>query len=215
MRRVLMLALMLVPLVLGCSLFAARGSGTPATEARNVSGFTAVELAGSGKLRIEQTGTESLTVTADDNLLRYLTSEVHGGKLILRTQPGVSINPTVDVVYMLTVKKLNAISLAGSGTVDARGITTDSLTTSLAGEGDFTVSGQADQHELSVAGSGKFQGADLKSKTVKITIAGSGDVVVAASQKLDVNVMGEGSVEYIGDPAVSKRVLGSGSVKKR
>ena len=209
-----LLALTLVPLVAGCSMFAARGSGKPATESRDVSGFTAVELAGSGKLDIEQTGTESLTVTADDNLLQYLVSEVQGGKLILRTQQGVSINPTVDVVYKLTVGKLNAISLAGSGTVDARRIATDSLKTSLAGSGDFTLSGQADEHEISVAGSGSVQGADLKSKSVKINIAGSGDVVVAASEKLDVDVAGAGSVEYIGDPVVSKRVLGSGSVKK-
>lgn len=201
--------------VAGCSLFVARGSGKPATEPRNVSDFTAVALNGSGKLNIEQTGTESLSITADDNLLQYLTSEVRDGKLILGTRDATGVNPTTDIVYNLTIKTLNSISLSGSGTVEAKGIVTDHLKTSLAGAGDFIMSGQAVEHEVALSGSGKLEAASLESKVVKVSIMGSGNGVVAASEQLEVNVMGSGSVEYIGDPAVSKNVMGSGSVTKR
>jgi hypothetical protein len=43
----------------------------------------ASKLEGSGELQIEQTGKESLTISADDNLLQYLTSDVSGGRLKL------------------------------------------------------------------------------------------------------------------------------------
>jgi hypothetical protein len=63
-------------LVTACSV--TRGSGQLTTESRPVSGFTKVELSGTGELTIEQTGTESLTISAEDNILPRLTSEVSG-----------------------------------------------------------------------------------------------------------------------------------------
>src|SRR5262245_51971625 len=62
------------------------GSGNAITESRNVSDFNSVRLMGSGQLTIDVTGTESLTIKADDNLLPYLTSEVNGKQLTLGTK---------------------------------------------------------------------------------------------------------------------------------
>src|SRR5262249_20698204 len=45
------------------------GAGGVRTESRQVSGFTAVELQGFGDLTIEQTGAESLTIEAEDDIL--------------------------------------------------------------------------------------------------------------------------------------------------
>src|SRR5215831_14013845 len=95
-RRGLFLTLTLgvILLMAGCDVLlnSIKGSGKSATESRNVSGFTSVEIDGSGALQVEQTGTESLTITADDNLLQYLTSEISGGRLKLGTKSGTSIN---------------------------------------------------------------------------------------------------------------------------
>ncbi len=45
------------------------GSGRVVTEARPVQGFTAVSVSGGVNLIIEQTGVESLAITAEDNIL--------------------------------------------------------------------------------------------------------------------------------------------------
>ena len=58
-----------------------------ATESREVSGFTGVELASIGDLRIEQTGTESLTIEADADILPQLVSSVSGGILEVGVAP--------------------------------------------------------------------------------------------------------------------------------
>jgi hypothetical protein len=50
-----------------------KGSGVSKTESRKVEKFNAIVL-DVGSLTVEQTGTESLTVTADDNVLPLLTS---------------------------------------------------------------------------------------------------------------------------------------------
>lgn len=192
-----------------------RGSGNVTSEPREVSGFTAVSLSGSGHLILEQTGIESLTITAEDNILPYLTSEVRGTQLILGPKSNTSIQTTKEITYRLTVKSLDAFELSGSGTVDAQGINADRLKITLRGAGDITMAGQAKRQEISLAGSGNYQGEDLKSQAVTIDIAGSGSAVLAVSDTLEVNVRGLGSVEYVGDPAVRQQVSGLGSVRKR
>ncbi len=52
-------------LLSACS--AIQGSGKVTSESRVVHGFTEVDFSGSGHLVIEQTGTKSLTITAEDN----------------------------------------------------------------------------------------------------------------------------------------------------
>jgi hypothetical protein len=192
------------------------GSGKVASETRTVSGFTSVKLKGTGKVTIEAgSGSESLTITADDNLLPYLTSEVNGHELVLGTKDNMNLVSSSDIVYKLSAKDLNAVELGGSGSMDATGIHTDRLKVVLGGSGSMSMAGSADQQEIMLAGSGDISGNDLKSKSTTITIAGSGNAEVNAAEKLGVNIMGSGSIRYSGDPVVSKTILGSGSVEKR
>jgi hypothetical protein len=64
------------------------GSGVIVTEPREVEDFTGVVLNGVGEVEIRHGNTESLSITADDNILAHLTSEVRNGRLFLGTEPG-------------------------------------------------------------------------------------------------------------------------------
>ena len=96
------------------------GSGQVETETRPVSGFTGIDLAGSGEVTIEQGDAESLTIEADDNVLPELTSEVSGSMLTLDTKPGTTVRSLNPIRYRVTVKDLTALSLSGSGSVKLR-----------------------------------------------------------------------------------------------
>jgi hypothetical protein len=210
--------LLVVPLLwllAGCGLNSVAGSGQVITESRKVSDFQSVALDGNGELTIEQTGKESLTITADDNLLPLLTSDVNGTQLVLGTQARTSVSPSKPIVYKLEVGKLVEIAVTGNAVIVANGIVSDQLKIEASGSTKMTLSGQAERQEISIAGSGDYQASELKSKDVRITITGSGNAVIAASEKLDVNITGSGSIEYIGDPVVTKSITGSGDVKKR
>jgi len=198
----------------GCTFKSVAGSGTIVTQTRPVTGFTKVSLSGTGQLVIEQSGSESLAITADDNLLPYLTSDVQVGELRLGTKD-VNVHPTKPIVYKVSVKSLSQIKIAGSGSVAATGLDGERLAVSLAGSGDIKLAGRTGTLEIDVAGSGGYDGEDMKSRDAKIKIAGSGSALVAASATLDVDVAGAGSVEYIGDPTVTQKILGSGTVHKR
>jgi len=192
------------------------GSGKIVTEPRTVSDFSAVSLSGSGRMIVEQTGTESLTVTTDDNLLPYIRTEVHGSTLELGTKdPMTNLNPTEDIVFRLTVKKLDDLRISGSGQADVKGLTENQLQVRISGSGDMTGQGAVDDLDLRISGSGSYSGTNLKSRHATVGVSGSGSVVVNASDTLNASVSGSGSVEYVGDPQVTRNVSGSGSVQRR
>lgn len=192
-----------------------RGSGQVVSESRDVHDFTGVALAGSGTLMIEQTGTESLTIQAEDNILPLLTSNVSSGTLRLGTRSNTRIISTQPIVYHLTVKDLNSIMVAGSADTAAPNLQAATLTVVISGSGNVTVGGAAETQDIQISGSGAYSANDLESKAVKAVVSGSGDIIVRVSDTLDATVSGSGSIAYIGDPTVQSRVSGSGTITKR
>ncbi len=181
---------------------------------RNVSGFDEVELRGVGNLSIEQTGSESLTVEAEEDVLPKLTTEVVNERLVIGPKPGTTIQTTKPINYKLTVEALDALEVSGSGDVEAEGISTDRLAVTIGGAGNVKARGEADKQEVDISGSGAYRAENLESKEAKIGVSGAGSAIVNASERLDANVSGAGSVEYVGDPTVEQDVSGAGRVSK-
>jgi hypothetical protein len=152
-------------------------------------------------------------VTADDNLLPYLASEVAGSKLMLGTKGLVFVSPTEPITYNLTVKKLNAIGASGDITVDAKDIQTDSLAVAVSGSGDVSISGESAEQKIAISGSADYKAENFKTKDTSIAISGSAKALVAVSTRLDVKVSGSGDVRYIGKPEITKEISGSGNVE--
>jgi hypothetical protein len=203
-------------LVAGCgSSEQVKGSGKVISESRTVSDYDSIALSGSGKIEVDQNGTESLSITADDNLLQYLTADVKGHELVLKVKSGYNLSPSKPIVFKVGVKSLKGVSCAGDTNAVLRGIQSEDLKLEIAGSGDMSAEGTADRQEITIAGSGKYVGGGMKSKDTKINIAGSGDAVVAASDSLDVSIAGSGSIKYYGDPRIKQSIVGSGTIDKQ
>ena len=199
--------------VTACS--ATAGSGQLATQSRQVSGFTSVELTGVGELSIDQTGTESLTVSAEDNLLPLLTSEVEGDTLILGKKANTRIVTTKPITYTLTMKDITGLAVSGSGTINAPKLTTDALRIEISGSGMITTAGNADDQSLEISGSGRYLADGLTSKATTAEISGSGTANVVTSDALDVKISGSGTLTYSGNPQLTRTVSGSGRLIKK
>jgi hypothetical protein len=199
--------------VTACS--ATAGSGQLATQSRQVSGFTSVELTGVGELSIDQTGTESLTVSAEDNLLPLLTSKVEGGTLILGKKPNTRIVTTKPITYTLTMKDITGLAVSGSGTINAPKLSTAALRIEISGSGVITTAGNANDQNVEISGSGRYLADGLTSKTTTAEISGSGTADVVASDTLDVKISGSGTLTYSGNPQVTQTVSGSGRLIKK
>jgi hypothetical protein len=183
-------------------------------ESRDVSDFDEVESREIGNLTIEQTGSESLTVEAEEDVLPKLTTDVVNERLIIGPKPGTTIHTTKPINYTLTVEALNALEVSGSGDVEAEGISTDRLAVTIGGAGSVEAGGEADEQQIDISGSGVYRAEGLDSKVVKIGVSEAGSAIVNASERLDANVSGAGSVEYVGDPTVEQDASGVGRVSK-
>jgi hypothetical protein len=215
----------------GCALI--NGSGKAKTETRNVSGFSSVAISGAGELEIQQTGMESLHITADDNILPYLTAQVVHGQLQLGIKPDVSIRTNTPIQYTLTVKRLDGLTISGSADATMEKLETNSLVllvsgsgnamvsnlraqstqATITGSGSVTLTGETQSQQVTISGSGDYYGDQLTSTSAIAQVSGAGNAKLRVTQSLDATTSGSGDITYSGNPAqVSSHATGSGSI---
>ena len=190
------------------------GSGNVQTETRDVRGFDSVELAGGGRLVVLQGGTESLQVSADDDVLPNITSGVTGTTLRLGAKPGASIPVNAQITYSVTANSVKRVALSGAGTVTVTGVDGPELSVAHSGAGTITASGRVTRAVLDLTGAGSYNGRDLVSQDVEVSISGTGSAVVDAGATLRARITGVGGVKYLGDPAVTRDGTGIGEVAR-
>jgi hypothetical protein len=210
-------------------------------EDRHLSGFNAVDLAGSFDVYITQGSTESVKVEAPDNVIDHIITEVRGGVLKIYNKNengfrwGDLFGSHKKIAIYVTAKDLNSIGLTGSGDIYFReGIHTNSLKlrvsgsgdmvgkvdvktleSSISGSGDVKLSGRADNSSVSVGGSGDFSARGLVTVNTAVRVSGSGDASVNASSKVDASVSGSGDIRYTGGAkSVSSSKSGSGDIER-
>jgi hypothetical protein len=189
-----------------------QGSGVAATQARPLSPFTGVELAGSNNVVVHVGGPQAVVVRGDDNLLARVTTQVKSGTLVVGNTSG-SFSAKQPMSVDVTVPALSALTLPGSGNIVVDGVDAQSLAVTLAGAGTMTASGTATRLDVTIRGSGTAQFRQLVASEVRAVVSGSGSIFVTATARLDATVSGTGSIIYGGDPAtVTKNVTGTGAI---
>ncbi len=191
------------------------GSGKVVTESRNVSGFSGLTVNGAGKVSVEWTGTEALSVTADDNLLPYIVTEVRNGTLVIEYKPNVVFNRFADLTFKVSAKSLNSIDVNGAAAIDGKSIDADRLATTVSGAGAVKMQGKIAQQDVTLNGTGAYNAENVEGKRATVTNSGAGAAVVRVSDQLTANINGIGVIEYIGNPQVTKNVSGIGIVRQR
>lgn len=213
------LGALVVCLLAGCSiewnLGGVRGSGEVQTETREVAGFRNINLKSQGKVVIKQGEKESLTLSAEDNILPLLESRVADGTLHLEILKGTNLRPTKPIEYIVEVKTLEGLQVSGVGQMEGNDLKSPKLVVSLSGVGNMALKGSVEVLELKVTGVGSFQGAELQTKKAVVRNSGVGNAIVNVSDQLDATVSGVGTIEFLGNPSVNQSVSGIGKIRKR
>jgi hypothetical protein len=220
-------------LLSACGTFAgAADPGPERSEDRAIDAATAVELATSGELFLSSGDQVSLRITAGENVLDHLTSEVRNSRLVLGDDGAV--NDLGDVRYELVLPDTSAVELSGSGTVQVEatsaleelvlsgsgevtvtGLGGDELAVELSGSGRISVDGEVTRQVVDIDGSGTYDGSGLSSEEAEVRIGGSGTADVTVENELRAVVEGSGTITYAGNPAVDSEIDGSGTVTPR
>jgi hypothetical protein len=121
-----------------------KGSGIVKSESREVVKFSSISFETEGNLTVQQTGKESLSISADDNLLSLFESRVADRTLYLNTSKGSNINPSKPAEFVVQVKSLESINMEGVGSIEVKDIEGKKLSVTHSGVGEVTVTGSAD-----------------------------------------------------------------------
>lgn len=207
---------------------------------RHLSGFNAVNVAGSFDVIIVQGAVESVKVEAPADVMDHILTEVHGGVLKIYNKHdtwnwGNMFGNHKKIIVHVVAKNLSSVNLSGSGDVYFKdGLSANSLSLSIVGSGDMTgrvsvknlessisgsgdmrLTGNAESSTVQVVGSGDFSAKELLTANTAVHISGSGDARVNASNKIEASVAGSGDVYYTGAAKnVSSSKSGSGEVHR-
>ena len=190
------------------------GSGRVTSEVRAVGDFTKIDVQGGHRVVIERWDREGVEVRADDNLLRYIETEVRDGTLFVRPAEGVRLRPTEQIIVHVQVIHLRELRVSGAVTVDADLGWNDRLAVEVRGASTLTATGATGDLAIEVSGASQYLGEELESRDAEIDASGASHVHVWASETLDVAASGASQVLYRGNPSITSSLSGAAAVSR-
>lgn len=195
--------------------------------------FTSISTSGPQNVAVTQGGVQSVSAGGAPEALGQLDVTVADGTLTIRPKRqhrGFNWRRLASITFHITVPRLEAASLAGSGNLRVDRVAGSSFAGSLLGPGDLTIGslqvekvdlslagsgnlaagGRASEARLSIAGSGNIAAAGLHSRKAAISIGGSGDAALTVDDDARIAILGSGDVAISGPAHCSVSRMGSG-----
>src|SRR5213595_1134476 len=202
-----------VVLAAGCHLPGIRGNGHIKTEERQVGGFANIDAGGAFAIEW-QTGTPSVQVTTDENLLPYIEYNVSDDTLRLHTREHVW--PTHGIKVVISSPTRTGGRTRGAVKLTVKQLSGPTFALESKGASEISLDGKVDRLLLDMTGASQLAADGLQAKTAEISTTGAGDAEVAVTDTLKVVITGAGKVTYSGNPAtINKQITGAGSIRHR
>lgn len=176
------------------------GNGNLKSETRQASGYTGVSSAGSMNVQIAYGNANTITVEADENLLPYIETSVENGNLLIKTKKGYNLKSKHKMVVNVSLTRLTALKLSGSGNMNGDGAfaNTGKTDVSISGSGNIKLGfGNISELNTSISGSGNIDLRGKNCNNITATISGSGNIDCSDVQVNDVfaKVSGSGNIK--------------------
>ncbi len=208
-------------------------SGNQISQDRNVGSFTRVETSGSMKVILKQGPVNNVKITADDNILKDIETNVRGNKLhidldknfcnagpitVYITSKDYESVDASGAVEILSDGKLNLkdfeLDLSGSSKVDID-LNAANVKTSSSGASEIFLKGQAGSHELELSGSASVNALDFVVGRYRIESSGASESRINVLNELNISSSGSSDIEYRGNPSTIKNdESGASGLKK-
>ncbi|MFP3275546.1 MAG: DUF2807 domain-containing protein [Paraburkholderia sp.] len=173
-------------------------AGSDRTEARQAGKFSGISLDAPVQVSVSIGATPSISVSGPADVVPLVLTTVHDNVLDITLKERVILTKPVKVV--ITTPSLLAIDLSGSGSLNASGISGDSLNLSVSGSGTVVAAGNVNMVNVAIKGSGGVDVRAVHAKGLNASVQGSGDLRGYASTSAIINVAGSGDVRIRGNP---------------
>lgn len=212
MKKIVIAAFLALALA-GCDVGGLRGNGHLVTEQRDLAPFKNLEIGGAFDIDW-RSGSPSVSVTTDENLMQFVELHVSDGTLHARTAR--SVHPTHSIKLKLTGSALEAASLSGASRLQADQLSGARFSLETAGASKVQLQGAVTELVAGMTGASNLRAESLQTKSAELSLAGAGSARVNVSDALKVSITGAGKVEYSGNPAqVERHITGAGTIRKR
>lgn len=190
------------------------GSGKTATEARDLTGFKAVDVGGVFQVEIVAQKDFRVEVEADDNLLPLIKTEVDGNVLKINAERRLSSsNPIKIRIYAPDIDNLE---VSGAANVSMTDIKNDNLTLDCSGHSNIKIAGETSKLNIDVSGSTKIDAEALRTVDANVDAGGASGVTVNVSGELRSEASGASKILYTGTPSnVIKETHGASRVAQK
>lgn len=197
----------------GCNWVGIQGNRHMKADLRPVSTFSNIDARGAFEIEW-QNGPPTLRIVTDENLLRYIKSDVTGDTLHLHSRE--QLRPTHGVRVLITSPTREGAKITGAVKLTANQLSGARFAVESSGAARVTLDGTVDQLLADMSGASRLTASGLQTRTAEISTTGAGKAEVAVSEVLKVAITGAGKVEYSGNPAtVEKHISGAGSIRRK
>ncbi len=208
--------------------------GNVVTETITMSDISSVGLGISATVYLTPGSKQKIEIKGQKDIIDNIEKEAKNGSWNIKFKDGHKYQNYESVDIFITITKLDALSLGGSGAILGKekfsdlqdlklsiggsgnielDVEANEISSSIGGSGNITLKGEAENIKISIGGSGNVNAENLKTVDCKVSTAGSGDVSIDVSGDLKVSIAGSGNVRYKGNPNVNSSSVGSGKVK--
>lgn len=190
-----------------------RGSGTQGTVVRKVDAISGVEVGGNVWLEVSQGPEQRVELTADDNILPLILTEVRGEVLYLDTKRPISPKSRVELRVTLN-QGIKRLACSGASEAIVREIESRDITVEVSGAARVTLAGHAQRLSASLSGSSYLDARELEVITATADASGSASATLNALTKLEARASGTARVRYMGRPKLEQSTSGKGTVQR-
>jgi CBS domain-containing protein len=243
MRKAVVIVAIVVAVVAICTVLILKGwpgvvigSGNLETEEYAFANFTRVEISSAFEFEIKQSGSYSINVTADDNVIDRVQISQDGQTLKIRVGGVPTSFRSVTLKALVTMPQLGgltvsgasrgivsnfncteAVSIAVSGASRVTGdITAGDIEFDVSGASTVQLEGSADDMVAIISGASRFSLGDFTVNNADVNISGASTGTINLDGRLDANVSGASTLLYIGDPVMgTMNVSGASSLGKK
>jgi hypothetical protein len=173
-------------------------SGSNRTEARQTGKFSGINLHAPVQVIVSIGATPSISVSGPADVVPLILTTVSDNVLTIALKDSVIFTKPVKVV--ITNPSLQAVDISGSGSLNASGISGDSLNLNVSGSGTVVAAGSVKMVNVAIKGSGDVDVRAVQAKALNASVKGSGDLRGYASTSAIVDVTGSGDVRIRGNP---------------
>lgn len=197
------------------------------TQTRNVGDFHSISVQSGIDLYLTQSSSQSVEVTANDDFIDRVITEIEGGslKIYLKKKDGKGWKGnwnTGRLEVRVSTDELRSLSASGGSDVENKGtwesdemkinasggsdieldIDVQTLNVNTSGGSDLNVTGTADILKLNCSGGSDFKGKSLMVKEAKVNSSGGSDAYINVSEKLVATASGSSDIHYTGNPQI-------------